>query len=496
MSIATLILGNYIMIAELLGLWVMLDSNVHLRRRTINVTRGVIILIFAEAVFWAVERYLREVGYLTWTRIVLTPTIYLLHPIILLGIMEMAEFVKKRRFLIYLPILISAPLLYTSQWTHLFYWFDEKNLYVGADSILCYYPYFLFLFYVIYFVGAFTLRYARYGRAERKGVLISIIASSIGVALHIVFEIDADYSTLFASLLLIYYLSLYVLTAKEDTLTQLLNRQCYYADSERLRERVTAVVSVDMNDLKKINDTEGHDAGDRALKTVAGCLAKNKLRNKKVYRIGGDEFAIFYLGKSEEEVKKDIERMREELAQTPYVCAFGYEMVGDKDIDTAMLGADREMYTNKAKLKDTKERRIAAHKEATIRVMHEALGSGMWGMEFDETGKMVSVEWSQEFRKMLGYKDENDFPNKLESWSDLLHPDDKAAVLKEYRDTIADYSGQKNYDVEYRLKSKNGEWRWFHAIGRLLRREDGTPLSYVGMFVDINDRKTGRKSGG
>ena len=79
----------------------------------------------------------------------------------------------------------------------------------------------------------------------------------------------------------------------------------------------------------------------------------------------------------------------------------------------------------------------------------------------------------------------------LESWSDLLHPDDKAAVLKEFNDTISDYSGRKNYDVDYRLKTKNGEWRWFHAIGRLLRRDDGKPLSYVGMFVDITDQKRG-----
>ena len=161
------------------------------------------------------------------------------------------------------------------------------------------------------------------------------------------------------------------------------------------------------------------------------------------------------------------------------------------DIHDAMRLADQKMYSNKAKLKDTNERRIAAHKEATIRVMHEALGSGMWGMEFDEDGVMSSVDWSPEFREMIGYKDENDFPNKLESWSDLLHPDDKDMVLKEFNDTINDYSGQKNYDVEYRLKVKSGDWRWFHAIGRLLRRENGVPLSYVGMFVDITDRKKG-----
>lgn len=83
-------------------------------------------------------------------------------------------------------------------------------------------------------------------------------------------------SELFASLLIIYYLSLYVLTAKEDTLTQLLNRQCYYADMEKMADKITAVVSVDMNDLKKINDSQGHDAGDKALKKVAECLGKSK----------------------------------------------------------------------------------------------------------------------------------------------------------------------------------------------------------------------------
>lgn len=45
--------------------------------------------------------------------------------------------------------------------------------------------------------------------------------------------------------------------------------------------------------------------------------------------------------------------------------------------------------------------------------------------------------------------------------------------------------------MEYRLKVKSREYRWFHAIGRLLRRDNGVPLSYVGMFVDITDKKNG-----
>ena len=59
MSIVTLALSNYIMIAELLGLWGLLASNVFLNKRTIKVTRVVIILIFIEAICWAVERYTR-----------------------------------------------------------------------------------------------------------------------------------------------------------------------------------------------------------------------------------------------------------------------------------------------------------------------------------------------------------------------------------------------------------------------------------------------------
>ena len=96
MNIVSLTLSNYIMVAELLGLWVMLGSNVHLKKRTIIVTRGVIILIFVEAVLWAIERGTREIGYLTMTRIILTPTIYLMHSVIMLGIMEMAEFINNK----------------------------------------------------------------------------------------------------------------------------------------------------------------------------------------------------------------------------------------------------------------------------------------------------------------------------------------------------------------------------------------------------------------
>ena len=121
--------------------------------------------------------------------------------------------------------------------------------------------------------------------------------------------------------------------------------------------------------------------------------------------------------------------------------------------------------------------------------IHEMLGSGKWTMDFDEKGAMTNVFWSDEFRRMLGYQGKEDFPDLLSSWSDLLHPDDREQVLRQYQETIEDYSGQKTYDVEYRLLTKNRGYRWYRAVGKPTRRPDGTPITYIGVFIDITERK-------
>lgn len=121
--------------------------------------------------------------------------------------------------------------------------------------------------------------------------------------------------------------------------------------------------------------------------------------------------------------------------------------------------------------------------------IHAAMGSGLWSMEFDKDAKLISCTWSEVFRKMLGYESEEEFPNQLESWSDLLHKEDQDRVLKEYWGTVMDYTGEKTYNVEYRLYTRHAGWRWFHAAGRLSRREDGSPITFVGLFVDIDDEK-------
>ena len=142
------------------------------------------------------------------------------------------------------------------------------------------------------------------------------------------------------------------------------------------------------------------------------------------------------------------------------------------------------------KLKEHDALYSALQKEtASLDTVHEMLGSGKWSMDFNESGEMTHVSWSDEFRRMVGYHGPEDFPDVLESWSDLLHPDDKEPVLKEFHETISDYSGEKTYDVEYRLLTKNRGYRWYRAVGKPTRRPDGSPITYLGVFFDITDRK-------
>jgi GGDEF domain-containing protein len=300
MYILEFLLEHYIMLAELIGLWLLMDSGIHLTKKTVLATRIVIILIFTESVLWSLELWTRSFETLSIARPILSSTIYLLHPAIMIGIIGMGDGIRKQKMWIHIPITISIPLIYTSQWTHLIFWYTEDNVYKTVNSFFRYYPYILFFFYAfalgIYLIENFSLFY----RKARKGIFFTLVFSLMGVILHVVVDVDTDYSTLFASVLILYYLFLYMNTSKMDPLTGLMNRQCYYADSKKGRERISAVASVDMNDLKKINDTMGHKAGDEALQTVSRCLNFKRERAKNVYRIGGDEFAIFYYAKDEE----------------------------------------------------------------------------------------------------------------------------------------------------------------------------------------------------
>ncbi|MDR2925085.1 MAG: GAF domain-containing protein [Azoarcus sp.] len=96
--------------------------------------------------------------------------------------------------------------------------------------------------------------------------------------------------------------------------------------------------------------------------------------------------------------------------------------------------------------------------------------------------------WSQELRHMLGFSDANDFPDLLSSWSNRLHPEDKDRVLDAFAAHIKDVTGKTPFNLEYRLMTKCGEYRYFRAVGSTMRDEAGTPIKVAGALEDITDR--------
>ena len=124
-----------------------------------------------------------------------------------------------------------------------------------------------------------------------------------------------------------------------------------------------------------------------------------------------------------------------------------------------------------------------------LALVNESIHSALWYFECNENSEIVRVNWSYAFRQILGYHDVLDFPNKLNSWSNLLHPEDHDRVMQLLLETIADKSNATKYNVEYRLKMKNGQYQWFRASAEVIRRLDGSANRIAGIISNIDEEK-------
>jgi len=145
-----------------------------------------------------------------------------------------------------------------------------------------------------------------------------------------------------------------------DALTGISNRMAYMEkiyELERMKGQLppTAIVVADLNKFKEINDTWGHQAGDDILKQAANLLSKTFCgEHDKVYRIGGDEFAVISVGIEEKVIQQKLEILKEEQAgMVPYSISLGYAFVEKAEnnaVEQAFSRADAMMYEHKRML--------------------------------------------------------------------------------------------------------------------------------------------------
>ena len=106
---------------------------------------------------------------------------------------------------------------------------------------------------------------------------------------------------------------------------------------------------------------------------------------------------------------------------------------------------------------------------------------GLW--DWDTTSGVVY--YSARFKELLGFQ-EHEFPNLFSSFETRLHPDDHEPTLAAVR---AHLDHRAPYDVEYRLLTRAGHYRWYRARGQAIWNEDGKPGRMAGSISDVTDRR-------
>ncbi|HTH44634.1 MAG TPA: sensor domain-containing diguanylate cyclase [Oxalicibacterium sp.] len=142
--------------------------------------------------------------------------------------------------------------------------------------------------------------------------------------------------------------------ALHDTLTSLYNRRGW----ERLLEQEegrcrryghrACVISIDLDELKIVNDTSGHAAGDALLRKTAGVMLDTLRANDIAARIGGDEFSVLGVECDLAAAETLVQRLRQNLAAADIRCSIGWAPRNpEKGLSAACLEADRKMYAEK-----------------------------------------------------------------------------------------------------------------------------------------------------
>ncbi len=142
-----------------------------------------------------------------------------------------------------------------------------------------------------------------------------------------------------------------------DALTEIPNRMAYMEkihELERMGNQIAsvAIIILDLDHFKDINDTWGHGIGDEVLKQAASRLSHLfSGTDSTVYRIGGDEFAVIAIGTGENTIimkLEDLETVQE--GDVPYSISSGYSFIDRSEknsINQAFARADEMMYANK-----------------------------------------------------------------------------------------------------------------------------------------------------
>jgi PAS domain S-box-containing protein len=148
------------------------------------------------------------------------------------------------------------------------------------------------------------------------------------------------------------------------------------------------------------------------------------------------------------------------------------------DLLAQWIGSEMSRQHAEAALANTQERY-----ELAVRGSKD----GLWDWDITNNRVINSPRWKQ----MLGY-DEQELPDDTGVWDALLHPDDQAFAFDALNDYLAGRTSE--YEIEYRMRHKDGSYRWVLARGFALRDADGIAYRMAGSHSDITIRKNAEEA--
>ncbi|MBF0256552.1 MAG: PAS domain S-box protein [Gammaproteobacteria bacterium] len=137
-------------------------------------------------------------------------------------------------------------------------------------------------------------------------------------------------------------------------------------------------------------------------------------------------------------------------------------------------------------IRDITERRQAEERlnasQQLLQLVFDGVNDGVWDWDLKHNQVTFSANW----KAQLGYSDA-EFVNSFENFIAHMHPEDRPQFMRRLMDYL---SGEdKIYQTEFRMRHKEGDWRWIMARGQCLRDASGKPYRMVGSHTEISARK-------
>lgn len=279
---------------------------------------------------------------------------YALRPTILLFLSLISRRNSKSSILkLIIPGAVNTAISFISIPSGIMFSFTPENKFIhGPLGYLCH---LCCLYYMIY-IMVHLLRQFKSNKIECLVISVIMFSAAIAATLEHIFKFDLILAQTIGVGIVFYFLLLNVQVYKRDTLTQLLNRRCFYLDLSRLKKRKVVLLSMDLNNLKKINDSFGHAAGDVAITTTVDCMLKVFYKCAKVYRTGGDEFMAVFKKLNIDQAQKKVDEFTKLLSNTEFRVACGLAEFNPGDnFEKVISLSDAEMYRHKKFLKEMEE---------------------------------------------------------------------------------------------------------------------------------------------